>query len=126
MRIPSSKLSALAALCVLSACASAPQGDAQKPVPDITIYSTGQLPSYRYEVVRRIWVDSWRTAFRAPTYPTQDEAIASMKTEAARVGADGIINLVCLDQGRSRWLSTNTDPAILCYGNAIRVKPNEG
>ena len=125
MRIPSSKLSVLVAVCALSGCASGPQGDIAKPVPEITIYNTDQLPAYRYDVVRRIWVDSWRTAFRAPTYPTQDEAIVSMKTEAARAGADGLVNVFCMDQGRSRW-SSSTEPAILCYGNAIRVKPGQG
>jgi hypothetical protein len=127
MRIPSSQLSALVAVavCVLSGCATAPQGTVQSRPSEIKVYSFGELPVSSYEVVSRIWVDSWRTAFWPPTYPSQDEAIASLQNEAARLGANGLMNVICLDQGHSRW-STSADPAILCYGNAIRVRRSEG
>lgn len=127
MRMLSSPLSALVALaaCVLCGCASAPPGDVEKQRSDIKVYNSDQLPPNRYEVVSRIWVNSWRTAFSPPTYPSQDEAIASLQNEAARVGADGLINVICLDQSRSRWFMS-AEPAVLCYGNAIRVRRSEG
>lgn len=108
------------AVCALAGCATVPP-DVAKRAPDVKIYDNGQLPIYRYEVVRRIWVDSWRTAFGAPTFPTRDDAVAALQTEAALAGADGLINVICLDQGRARWYA-RAEPAILCYGNAIRVK----
>ena len=121
---PSSTLVAVA-VCVLSGCASAPQGDVERRAAELNVYGVGQLSANRYEVVSHVWVDSWRTAFWPPTYPTQEEAIASLRAEAARLGADGLVNVVCRDQGRSSW-STSAEPAILCYGSAIRVKPREG
>ncbi len=111
------------AIGAISGCASVPP-DVAKRAPEIKIYDTGQLPVYRYDVVRRIWVDSWRTAFGAPTYPTRDDAVAALQTEAAVAGADGLINVICLDQARGR-LFARAEPAILCYGNAIRLKPAE-
>ena len=48
-----------------------------------------------------------------------------LQTEAGRVGANGLINVVCLDQGRSKW-SSSEEPRILCYGNAIRLLKSEG
>ena len=111
------------ALCALSGCASVPP-DVARRAPDVKVYETGQLPIYRYEVVRRIWVDSWRTAFVAPTFPTRDDAVAALQTEAALAGADGLINVICLDQGRSRWY-TRAETAIHCYANAIRLKTGE-
>ena len=127
MRVPSSQLSALVAVavCALSGCASVPQGNVESRPSEIKVYSFGELPVNRYEVVSRIWVDSWRTAFWPPTYPSQDEAIASLQNEAARLGADGLMNVICLDQGRSRW-PMRAEPAVLCYGNAIHVRRSEG
>ena len=109
---------------VLAGCASVPP-EVAKRAPEIKVYDNGQLPIYRYDVVRRIWVDSWRTAFTAPTFPTRDDAVAALQTEAAVAGADGLINVICLDQSRGRVFA-RAEPAILCYGNAIRLKPAEG
>ena len=66
-----------------------------------------------------------QTGLRVPTYPTESEAIASLQTEAARVGADGLINISCLDQGRSTK-PENAEPAVLCYAIAIRVGRSGG
>ena len=125
MKVRTSLATTLIVLAIgaLAGCASVPP-DVAKRAPEIKVYETGQLPVYRYEVVRRIWVDSWRTAFGAPTYPTRDDAVAALQTEAAVAGADGLINVICLDQGRARWLS-RAEPAVLCYGNAIRLKAGE-
>jgi len=125
MKLQSSRFSALVAVCVLSGCASVPQGGANVTPTEVKIYGPGNLSVNQYEVVRRIWVDSWRSNFLLPTYPSEAEGIASLQTEAARVGADGLINVVCMDQGRLKW-STSSGPAILCYGNAIRMRKNEG
>lgn len=127
MKILRPQLSALVAVavCGLFGCANVPQGSVERHPSEMKVYDIGELPAHRYEVVRRIWVDSWRTAFWPPTYPSRDEAIASLQNEAARVGADGLINVICLDQGRSRWF-LSPEPAVLCYGNAIRVRRSEG
>ena len=118
MKIPTPTLSALfsVVMCVLCGCASAPQGDAGGRPGDVKLYGMGQVPDNRYEVVSRLWVDSWQTGLRVPTYPTENEAIASLQTEAARLGADGLINIGCLDQGRSTK-PENAEAAVLCYGD---------
>ncbi|MEO8740658.1 MAG: hypothetical protein ABI537_13285 [Casimicrobiaceae bacterium] len=125
MNVPkpySTTLLALAAVA-LAGCAGVPPDIASR-APDIKVYDNGQLPISRYDVVRRIWADAWRTSFGAPTFPTRDDAVAALQNEAARAGADGLINVICLDQGRARWYS-RAEPAILCYGNAIRLRPAE-
>ncbi len=125
MTIRSPRLSALAAgaLCVLCAGAGIAQSDAAKPAAELRIYVLGEIDMRRYEVVGRPWVDSWRSAFWVPTFPSQEQAIAALQMEAAHRGADGLLNVNCLDQGRSLW-SSNTEPAFLCYGIAIRVRPS--
>jgi hypothetical protein len=127
MKIRHSPFSSLVAVAiyVLSVGASIAQSDVAKRAPDVRLYKLGELNASRVEVVSRLWADTWRSAFWVPSYPSQEQAIAASQTEAARQGADGLINVVCLDQGRSKWSST-TDPAIVCYGIAIHVRPSEG
>ena len=124
MKLRSPRFSAFVAVvaCVLSGCASAPQSGVEKDVTEVKIYGSDQLTASQYEVVGRIWVDSWRSAFRLPAYPSEAEAKASLQAEAARRGADGLINVFCSDLGHSKWSWWNSGPAVLCYGNAIRVR----
>ena len=127
MNIRGSRLSALVAGAVYVLCAGAgiAQSDVEQRAANLKIYALGEISSSRYEVVGRPWVDSWRSAFRVPTFPSQEQAIAALQTEAARRGADGLLNVNCLDQGRWNW-SSSTEPAFLCYGIAIRVRPSQG
>jgi hypothetical protein len=64
-------------------------------------------------------VESWRAAFWLPNSSSEAEGIASLQAEAARLGANGLINVVCIDQGHFIWSWSRT-PSILCYGHAIR------
>jgi len=127
MNICSSRLSALVAGAAYVLCAGAgiAQSDVEQRAADVKIYTLGEISSSRYDVVGRPWVDSWRSAFWVPTFPSQEQAIVALQTEAARRGADGLLNVNCLDQGRWNW-SSNTEPAFLCYGIAIRVRPSQG
>ena len=126
MKYPSSTLSALVALavCGLTGCASVPPAGGERAAADVKVYQGNNLPPDQYVVVRRLWVDSWRTALLMPTYPSEADAIASLQTEAGRWGADGLINVICLDQGPSTWSSSKT-PRFYCYANAIRVQRTE-
>jgi hypothetical protein len=123
MKLRTSHLSALivAVQCVLAGCASVPQTGVQSGAAEVKLYELGKLSMVEYEVVRRIWVDSWRTAWRLPTYSSEAEGIASLQAEAARLGADGLTNVVCIDQSRAKP-AENAAPAIICYGNAIRLR----
>jgi len=127
MNLRNSRHSTLAAVaaCVLSGCASVPQSGVERTPSEVKVYETGQLSVSQYQVVRRIWMDSWRASFRLPTYSSEADGIAALQAEAGRLGADGLINVNCIDQGRSPW-SSSTGPVIVCYGNAIRVRKNEG
>jgi uncharacterized protein YbjQ (UPF0145 family) len=127
MKLRSTRLSALVAGigCALGGCASVPQQGPAADAAEVRIYQSGQLSASQYEVVRHIWVDSWRTTYAMPAYPSEAEGIAALRTEAARLGADGLVNVICLDQGHSSW-SWGGGSTVLCYGNAIRVRHNEG
>jgi hypothetical protein len=111
--------------CLLSNCASVPQGSVEVATTEVKVYGSGSLTVSQYEVVRRLWADSWRAAFWLPTYSNEAEGIASLQTEAGLVGANGLINVICLEQVRSQW-SWSSERAVVCYGEAIRVRPNQG
>jgi hypothetical protein len=123
MKLRSSRFSALIAVtvCVLSGCASAPKGGVERQAAQLKVYEPDELVQGQYEVVRYLWVDSWRTAFWLPSASSEPEGIASLQAEAARLGANGLINVSCRDQGHFMW-SWSREPSILCYGHAIRVR----
>jgi hypothetical protein len=91
----------------------------------VKVYEPADLSSAEYDVVRQLWVDSWSTAWSMPTYSSEAEGIAAMRAEAARSGADGLINVYCVDRGRPNW-SWHSGPAFICYSNAIRVRQGQG
>jgi hypothetical protein len=127
MKTHDSFLSSLIAsvACAVCGCASVAQGDIEKQAAEIRVYKLAELSGTPYESVGHIWVDSWRTAFFPPAYPGEDEALRSLRAEAARLGANGLVSVVCLDQN-TPTKSTNAVPAILCYANAVRVRPRQG
>lgn len=111
----------LAAGAVLAAIlGSAPAVAAQeavRSVDSIRIYDPADLNLSRYKILKRLWVESWRSAFAVPRHADAGAAIAELKTAAASLGADGLINVVCVpDQGW--WLRKEN---VFCYALAIRL-----
>jgi hypothetical protein len=84
----------------------------------VPIYDATELALGRYTVVKRLGVGDWRSAFRIRGYADLPAAQQSLVNEAARAGADGVINLTCFDQTDALF-----NPAgYYCYGNAIKIK----
>ena len=116
---------AAVAACVLAGCASAPQGDPAARSDSVRVYELGQISLSSYDVLSHIWADSWRSATGMPLHASEAQGVASLRDEAARLGANGLVNVVCLDQGRMNWWASPS-PAYLCYGVAVRVKVGAG
>ena len=114
------------AMLAISGCASVPQADIDKRAAEMKVYTMDQFVTNKYDIVNRLWPDSWRSAFVVPVYPTQSEAMIALRAEAARLGADGLVNVNCLDEARQRWFPNPDPPAILCYGIAVRFRTNQG
>ena len=121
MKSGSSPTSALVAITMfaLGGCVSTPKGTVDTPAAEVKVYRAGQLVPSQYENVRYLWADSWRTAFWLPGATTEAQSIASLQARAASLGANGLISVVCIDQGH--WFSSK-EPSPLCYGHAIRVR----
>lgn len=85
---------------------------------EVRIYEPGQLTRDRYEIVTRLWVESWRSAVQVPTHADRAAAIAALKAEAMQRGANALTNVACLVDGSPLW---GSGPHF-CYALAIRLK----
>ena len=124
MRLPPYSLLTATAVYLACGCASPPQAGSEGRHA-VQVYATNPYVGKTYEVLGPLWAGSWRTAFRLPTYPTKDEAIAALQTEAAKLNADALISVSCLNQSGSTWFKSN-EPGFLCYGVAIRLGGSQG
>jgi hypothetical protein len=113
------------ALSLAGGCATPPQASNDGRPAVVPVYAANPYVGKPYEVIAPLWAGSWRSALRLPTYATKDEAIAALQTEAAGLNADALINVSCLDQGRSMWFKTD-EPGFLCYGVALRLGRSQG
>src|SRR5690349_24358619 len=66
----------------------------------LKVYSPGELAYARYIVIKRLWVETPRSAFYVRTHAESGDAISTLVNEAARLGADGVVNLNCLNGGQ--------------------------
>lgn len=99
------------------ACAFCPGiGSAVAAEPEwVTVFDATELTLDRYTVVKRIWTETWHSAFWVSTYDERADAVAALTTKAADAGADGVINLHCLND-------TGWGSGYFCYGLAIKLK----
>ena len=91
----------------------------------VQVYELNPFVGHSYEIVGRLWIGSWRSAFGVTTYPKKEDAIAAMQTEAARLNADALVSVSCVDQHGSTWFRAS-EPAFLCYAVAVKLRPNQG
>ena len=114
----------IAAVVLFAACASPQPADKLWTPTVVAVYEADPFAG-KYDVVGRLWTGHWRSAFRVPAYARKDEAIASMQAEAARLNADALIGVSCLDQRVSPSLRSD-EPAFVCYGVAVRLPRAQG
>ena len=82
----------------------------------VKIFDATELALDRYTVVKRIWTQTWRSAFWVSNYDDASDAIAALTSKAADEGANGVIDLHCLND-TGGWVS-----GYFCYGLAIKLK----
>lgn len=97
----------LACLGVLAGCAGKPVAPVAAP-ESVSVHESVTSAPPRYEVVRRLWVESWRSAFFVPTYASVEEGMADLRREAARLGGNGVLNFGCYPLRGSRLVCNGT------------------
>lgn len=106
--------SVLATIAVLTVTGLAHAADGGS----VPVYDATQVALDRYVVVKRIGIGDRRSALGIPGQETLDAAKDAVLREAARIGADGVVNLTCFDQ-TDRLFKPG---GYFCYANAVRVK----
>jgi hypothetical protein len=86
---------------------------------EVAVYQPAQLKQSEYETVARVWVETWRARFWAPTYGTREDGVAALRDKAAALGANGLINVSCYADRGPFSLGSES---FLCYGKAIKVR----
>lgn len=109
---------AVCAMFVAVMPAAAAETAAARDAAPLKVYDVGTIAPARYTVLKRLWVESWRTAFDVPTQNDSGAAIRQLLDEAVGLGADGVVNLYCLNKS---GVSSETG-RYFCYGDAIKVK----
>jgi len=104
-------------VCALSISHACAEGTVAPLQP--RIFLPGELTPSRYTIVQRLWVGPWRSAISIPTREDGAAAIGDLLAEARKLGADGIINLICLNDRRK---SSSGKNAFFCYGDAVKLK----
>lgn len=113
MRISPARFIVAALLATGFAGASAQDSAGNAPV---RVYDAGELTPARYTVLERIWTGTWRASFWVPEYDSAEAAAAALTSKAASLGANGVVNLQCLND------ANGFGSGYFCYGLAIQLK----
>ena len=112
----------LCALCVLAAgCSSLTGRQERSPDADkIAVYEALPADPRPYRLVKRVWVETWRSAFTVPKYATMEAGAADLQNQAVALGGDAVMNFGCyrLDAG----IPPGSPVASVCNGNVIRYE----
>ena len=100
--------------CAAVLAMAASTGCAQNPA--LRVYDTGELTLDRYTIVERLWTGTWRASVWVPTHDDPGSAIAAITSKAADLGADGVVNLHCVNE------AGGFGSGYYCYGLAIKFR----
>jgi uncharacterized protein YbjQ (UPF0145 family) len=98
----------------------APLGAAAAEPDQVAIHESVTSAPVRYQVIKRLWVGSWVSAFTVPTYRSREQAEAAFREHAANLGGNGVINFGCYN----RVISPNPPPGspLSCNGTIVRFQ----
>jgi hypothetical protein len=111
-------VSALSVIGCLSGCTGMPGNAPAAPADQVKVFSNASLPTVGFELVARLGVGSYWSALDLPQYDSPEQGIEDMRRQAAKLGANGLMNPACVIDP-NRWFMK---PTYFCTGNAIRVK----
>lgn len=92
--------------------------DLRRQVP---IYTENDLRGRNYTVIQPLTATSCKNKMWEPT-PTQEDATDQLRVMAARLGGNGLLNVICEAPSGTNLL-TNCWSSLTCHGAAIKVTP---
>ena len=112
----------LCVLCLFTAgCGSLPGRTEHSAAADRIAVYEGVPAGYRqYRVVKRVWSESWRSAFAVPVYGSIEDGANDLRGQAVALGGEAIMNFGCyrFDPG----ILTPSRTGLVCNGNVIKYQ----
>jgi len=107
---------AIAAIILFVSGTVAGVGVSAQDVAPVRVFDAGELAPNRYNVLERLWTGTWRAPFWFPSHDDAGAAVTALTNKAASLGADGVVNLHCLND-TGAW-----GGGYYCYGLAIKLR----
>ena len=111
---------AICGCCVFAAgCAGFGEPPERPPQADgIAVYEQQPPGSRPWRLVKRVWVEPWRSAFNVPAYESAAQGAADLQVRAVALGGDAVMNFGCyrLDAG----IAAESRPVLVCNGSVIK------
>ena len=88
-------------LAGLIGCAAAPvlaQANTPAAPADpqaVPVYESVTDTPRRFEIVKRLWTESWRSLLAVPGYESREQAVAAFREHAVSLGGNGVVNFGC-------------------------------
>lgn len=61
----------------------------------IPVYESVAPITRRFEIVKRLWTESWRSVLVVPGYESREQAVAAFREHAVSLGGNGVVNFGC-------------------------------
>ncbi|MBF0316289.1 MAG: hypothetical protein HQK52_22920 [Oligoflexia bacterium] len=111
-------------LLLLASCASGPDlsnPEVRKGVSTVKFYDQMEIKNKKYQLVKTLKVLYCTGNVGSLTHDSENAARSTLKYEALKIGANGLINYLChlkgLDFARNCWNMSE------CYAEAIKIEP---
>ena len=88
-------LAALFGCAAASALAQANTPVAPADPQAVPVYESVTDTTRRFEIVKRLWSESWRSLFAVPGYESREQAVAAFRAHAVSLGGNGVVNFGC-------------------------------
>jgi uncharacterized protein YbjQ (UPF0145 family) len=84
---------------LIAGAAASATAQSNQPAPAdpqaIPVYESVNATSRRFEIIKRLWTESWRSLLAVPGYESREQAVAAFREHAASLGGNGVINFGC-------------------------------
>ena len=61
----------------------------------VPVYESVTDTPRRFEIVKRLWTESWRSLLAVPGYESREQAVAAFREHAVSLGGNGVVNFGC-------------------------------
>jgi uncharacterized protein YbjQ (UPF0145 family) len=61
----------------------------------IPVYESVTATTRRFEIVKRLWIESRRSPLVIPSYESREQAVAAFREHAVSLGGNGVVNFGC-------------------------------